>query len=219
MIAHDVEQGSLEWMQVRLGIPTASQFDRIVTPKKMAPATAADGYRAELLAEYLLGQPLEWGTSGWMERGTDMEDEARRWYAFERDVDVEKVGFVTSACGRAGGSPDGLVGDDGGIEIKCLSAKNHVRHMLGESIATHHVGQVQGYLWLTGRKWWDVISYHPDLPSVVERVTPNAEWVNAFEPALEAFSKKLESEKERLSQHRVLRPWHPEVQALLRGQR
>ena len=90
----DLEQGSTEWMMARLGIPTASRFDRLLTPKTRKPSASRDSYRAELVAEYLMGQPLDWGTSAWMERGTELEDEARRWYEMDRGVDVEQVGLV-----------------------------------------------------------------------------------------------------------------------------
>jgi hypothetical protein len=201
----ECEQGSVEWMQARLGIPTASQFDRIITPKALKPAGARFLYRAELVAEYLLGQPLDWGTSEWVERGTELEDEARRYYAFQRDVEVQQVGFVSRDDGLVGGSPDGLVGDDGGLEIKCLGAAKHVRHMLGEDLG--YVGQVQGNLWLTGRAWWDVLSYNPELPPVIHRIEPDPKWVEAFVPVLAEFITKLEADKAKLAHHRVTRPW------------
>lgn len=202
----ECEQGSIEWMQARLGVPTASQFDRILTPKSFKPSASRSTYGAELVAEWLLGQPIEWGTDMWMERGLELEADARLWYEFQNDVDVERVGFITR--GLVGGSPDGLVGDDGGLEIKCLGAAKHVRHLLGEDL--DYIGQVQGYLWLTGRKWWDVLSYNPELPPVVHRVEPDLKWVAAFEPVLEAFVEKLEADKAKLAHHRVPRPWHTE---------
>ena len=78
MKIHDMEQGTLEWMTIRIGIPTASRFDSLLTPKTRKPSGGRPRHRAELLAEWLLGQPLEWGTSAWMDRGTEMEGEARK---------------------------------------------------------------------------------------------------------------------------------------------
>lgn len=205
MIVHDVEQGGEGWMKLRLGIPTSSQFDRIITPARLNSSSAQKKYRAELLAEWLLGQPAEWGSSGWVERGTDLEGEARDYYAFERGVDVEQVGFISTDNGLVGCSPDGLVGDAGGLEIKCLSAANHVLAMLGES--DDYKGQIQGSLWLTGREWWDLCFYNPDLPPVIRRIEPDPEWQEAFEPEIEAFVERLEADKERLAEHRVTRPW------------
>lgn len=205
MKVHDVEQGSPAWMKLRLGIPTSSEFDRIITPARLAPSAGQRTYRGELLAEWLLGQPLENGSSGWMDRGRDLEAEARKWYAFDRAVDVRQVGFVSTDDGLVGCSPDGLVGTVGGLEIKCLSAQNHVMAMLGE--ADDYKGQVQGALWLTGCEWWDLVFYNPDLPPVVKRVEPDPEWREAFEPEIRAFVEQIEADKERLAAHKVTRPW------------
>ena len=137
----DMEQGTQEWMMARLGMPTASQFDRLLTPKTRKPSASRIRYSAELLTEWLLGQPLEWGSSAWMERGTDMEGEARKYYEMQYDVEVRQVGFVIRDDDAVGGSPDGLIGDDGGLEIKVPSALTHVQYMLGDAI--DYVGQVQ----------------------------------------------------------------------------
>ena len=215
MRTHTFEQGSTDWAFTRLGMPTASQFDRILTPKTLKPSAGQAKYRAELLAEWLMGQPLDWGTTAYMERGTEMEDEARDWYCFDRGVDVEQVGFVTRDDGFVGGSPDGLVGQNGGLEIKCPGPANHVLYMLEEDIG--YVGQVQGYMYLTGREWWDVLSYHPDLPKVVTRVARSEEYVAKLVPALDSFVERLEVDKVRLAEHRVERPWHPEAIAAMKA--
>lgn len=204
----ECEQGSIEWVALRNGVPTASQFDRIITPKSRKPSTARFTYRAELVAEFLMGQPLDWGTSAWVERGTEGEPEARRYYEFQNDVEVRQVGFIVRDDGLVGCSPDGLVGDDGGLEIKNLGAAKHVRHLLGENL--DFIGQVQGNLWLTGREWWDVLSYNPELPPVIHRIKPDAEWQEAFVPILEEFIVTLEADKAKFAHHRVPRPWHEE---------
>jgi hypothetical protein len=79
MIRLDLKQGTHEWLQARVGIPTASRFDDLITPKTRKPSSSATRYRNEILAEWILGHPIEWGTSQWMERGTELESEARRW--------------------------------------------------------------------------------------------------------------------------------------------
>ena len=214
-----VDQGSLDWMQARLGIPTASKYDCLLTPKTRKPSAGVHTYRAELMAEWLLGQPLDWGTTAWMERGTDMEDEAARFYAFDRGVEVEKVGVIMRDDGETGGSPDRLVGEDGGLEIKCPGASQHVKYLLGiDDLATSHIGQVQGYMYLTGRNWWDVLSYNPELPPVMVRVERDAEYLGLLVPILDALIAQLNADKEALAQHRVIRPWHPEIQEALRAQ-
>lgn len=206
MIIHDCEQGSLEWLNLRLGIPTMSQADKLMTPKTRKPSGSQHKYRAELLAEWLLGQPLDAGSSQFMERGTDQEKDARKWYEFDREVKVKQVGFITTEDGLIGGSPDGLRDEDGVIEIKVLAAKNHVLHMLGDD--PDYIGQCQGLLWLTDRDWVDFISYNTDLPPVVHRVERDPEWIEAFVPVVTEFSKSLEADKKRLAEHKITRPWN-----------
>lgn len=194
MIVHDVVQGSADWFALRIGKPTASRFDRIVTPKRLGYSSSAPKLIAELVAERILDRPVDWGVDEdtmWTERGAEMEAEARAWYEFERDVEVRTVGFVTNDAGTIGGSPDGLVGDDGGVEIKCRSAKHHMAGVLDfEPIAAPT--QVQGYLWLTGRKWWDVVAYNPDLPKRIDRVVPDPEVFAAFDEHFARFFRELD---------------------------
>lgn len=198
-----MEQGSLEWVRVRLGMPTASNFDSLVTPKSKKPSASADRYLREILAEWTLGHPLEWGSSGWTERGTEMEAEARRWYEFDREVEVREVGFVMRDDGLVGGSPDGLVGDDGGLEIKCPAAHTHVGYVLQpDALVASYVGQVQGLLYLTGRGWWHMLSYCPGFPEVVVRVEPDPEYHEALEGVLEGFLGRVEKGKARLREYR-----------------
>ena len=208
------EQGGVPWMLSRLARPTASCYDKILTPKQLKPAKS-ELYRAELLAEYLLGQPVEWGSSAWTERGTDMEAEARTWYEFDRDIEVQEVGFIARDDDKTGGSPDGLVGSNGGLEIKCLGAVKHMLHLMDNP--PEYVGQVQGYLYLTGREWWDVLFYNPNLPKRIERIYPNLKWGEAFVPVLDEFIERLDREKARWEYARNLHPMHPDVQAMLQG--
>lgn len=204
MIIHDVEQGTLDWMLLRLGLPTASQFDRLITPKTRKPSTAAANYRADLLAEWLMGHPIEWGSNGWMDRGTWMEKEAFQYYELNQNVDVVKVGFITSDDGSFGGSPDGLVGDDGGVELKVPNATMHTRYLLG--LEPDYFGQCQGYMYLTGRKWWDLLSYNPSLPPVIYRLQRDESYIAALEPVLREFCKTVEADKHKHYLYRVKGP-------------
>lgn len=210
MKTHDHEQGSVEWMVARLGLPTASNFDRLLTPKTRKPAAKRYSYLARLAGEWTIGQPKDWGSTDFMERGMAMEDEARKWYELHYDVDVDQVGFITRDDGLVGGSPDGLIGSDGGLEIKCPGLEQHTLYVLGlEELS--HIGQVQGLLYLTGRPYWDLVSYHPNLPKIVKRVTPDTSWLDAFLPVLDDFLEKLAEAKAELAEHRVPRPWHEEL--------
>lgn len=186
MIVLDVEQGSIEWTQARLGIATSSEFDRVVTPSRLEYASKASTYLMELLAEWVTGKELETWTSKWAERGHDLEPEARDAYAFERGAKVESVGFIYRDEERlCGCSPDGLVEEDGGLELKCPSAKWHITYLIRpEEFVEKHRMQVQGGLWVTGRSWWDLMSYYPGLPPVIEQVRPDPKVQKALDEHL-----------------------------------
>ena len=198
MIILDVKQGTDEWKRARLGIPTASQFHRIITPKTLKASSQAHGYMCELLAEWMLGEPLDDGAeTPWMVRGTALEDEAVRWYELQRDATTTEVGLCLLDDRSAGCSPDRLVGDDGGLEIKCPSAKIHVSYLLGDP-AEDHRAQVQGALWITGRQWWDVLSYNPVMPQVLITAERDEEFIGALAEAVAAFDVRLAEAKQEL---------------------
>lgn len=175
MIVHDVSQGSPEWFSLRCGIPTASEFGRIITPKKWQPASGSDGYINELIAEWLNAGPIESYQSAYMDRGVELQREAADWYAMEFDATLAAVGFVGNDEGTIGCSPDQLVGDDGGLEIKVPALKTHVGYMRDpESLVAAYRPQVVGCLWLCEREWWDIISYSPLTAQVRCRVYRDA---------------------------------------------
>jgi hypothetical protein len=183
MIVHNnVIQGTPEWATLRLGIPTASRFSDILTPKDMKPSKSANGYIAELVAEWALQTPLDGGSNAWMTRGHELESEARNWFSWEYDMPVTQAGFVTSDDGLVGCSPDGLVGDGAGLEIKCYEAGHHVQELLWPSEA--HKAQIQGCLWITGRDSWYRVFYNPALPSKVMRIDRDPEFIAALESAI-----------------------------------
>ena len=196
MIRCEAPQGSQDWLIDRLGIPTGSQFHRLLTPR-LKPSASATAYLYELLADDYAPMPQGDSAGAWADRGIEMEAEAVKWYEFDRDAKVEQVGFILTDDGKTGGSPDGLVGDDGGVEIKCKKLTTHIGYLLGEDEHAHRC-QCQGYLWLTGRKWWDLVFYNPVLPPVVRRYEPEQEWLDAFLPELEAFQARLSDARTRL---------------------
>lgn len=197
MIRLDVEQGTRAWLDAKVGIPSASNFHRIITPKTLKLSSSVTKYRQELLAELALGMPLDDATTEFMQRGTLQEKAARDWYSLQRDCDVEKVGFLLRDDRRVGCSPDGLVGADGGLEIKTPAAKGHLGHMLGDSEDDHRC-QVQGAMWLTGRAWWDLVSYNPDLPPVLRRYERDEKFIAAMADCVEQFLSFLDEGKEQL---------------------
>jgi hypothetical protein len=185
----DVQQGSLDWQTARLGIPTASRFDKILTPKTLKIAAGRRDYMHELLAESLLGSPLDAADTEWMARGREMEPNAVAWYEFQRGIDTEAVGFVLRDDGLVGCSPDRLVGPDGGLEVKCRGPKAHVACLLGDEPAV--TTQVQGCLWLCERDWWDVLGHHENLPPVLTRVHRDEKVIEALAAAVDQFTDEL----------------------------
>jgi len=176
----------------RLGIPTASQFHRLITPKSRKPATG-DGprtYRNELLMEWLLGVPKSAPPSGFMERGSVMETEARRYYEFQSSAKVERIGFVLADSRMVGASPDGFVGADGVVEIKCPAAHVHIGTLLGDNEGAHYA-QAQGVLWLAGRGWCDLVSYNPEIPSRIVRYRRDEAYIALLAGCVAAFSSDL----------------------------
>lgn len=173
MKIHDVEQRSDAWYALRLGKPTASEFSKIVTSKG-EPSKQAYTYAITLAVELFAGKPVDaWEGNNWTERGRELEQEALRLYAFAHDADILPVGFVTDDAETMGCSPDGLVGDDGMVEVKCLKAENHVKAILYHASKGHcppdYVQQTQGQLMICERQWCDLLFYHPDLPLLTIR--------------------------------------------------
>ena len=172
------DQGSQAWFGVRLGIPTASHAELIVTPTgKAATGQGRQSYINGLVAERLTGSIEMQHDTPAMERGRNLEPQARAWYEFETGRKVVEVGFVyRDADKTAGASPDGLVvGECGGIEIKCLMRRAHVGALLAGAPPKEYRPQVQFCLWTTGAAWWDFVLFtpEPELPSRIWRVLPD----------------------------------------------
>jgi len=173
MQTHNFEQCSPEWYQIRSGIPTASNFSKLVTSKG-EPSKTLPVYAQLLAAEKYAGKTLdEWQGNQWTERGKELEGDARDLYAFQYDVEPVQVGFITDDQGRYGCSPDSLIDDEGMLEIKCLKTENHVKAFLyfnkHEKCPTDYVQQTQGQLYVAEREWCDLFFFHPDLPHLTIR--------------------------------------------------
>jgi hypothetical protein len=202
MILIPCEQGTPEWLSARLSIPTASAFDRILTNTGKV-STQAEAYQNTLLAEWLTGLPegyepgARWEGNRHTERGHALEAEARAFYTLETGNAVETVGFVTTDDGLYGCSPDGLVGSDGLVEIKSKAPWHHVAALLGR-VSSEYYAQVQGQLWVTGRVWCDRVFFHPLMPSIIVRLTRDAEYLRKLAGALETFHFELEAKREKL---------------------
>lgn len=166
------EQGSPEWFEARRGIPTASMFATVMA--KGQGKTRAK-YLYQLAGEILTGEPMDTFSNAHMEHGHEVEGQARAAYELLNDVEVQEVGFIRE--GRAGCSPDGLVGDHGGLELK--RKLPHILidiHKRGE-MPTEYRAQVQGSMWITGRDWWDFGAYYPGLPLFTKRIRRDEKYI------------------------------------------
>lgn len=198
MIAIDVIQGSDEWAALRAGIPTASNFDKLITTKG-EPSKQAQKYLYQLAGERLIGTPMNGYQSDAMLRGQELEAEARASYELITDNTIQQVGFCFRDERRLYGcSPDSLIGDEGGLEIKCPTLPVAVEYLDKGKLPADYYQQVQGNLLVTGREWWDFMSYFPGLPPLIVRATRHEDFLQALEYALVGFCENLEALVKRL---------------------
>lgn len=191
MIVHNVIQGGPAWLTLRLGIPTASMFDCIVTPTG-AFSKQSRGYALKLVTERLLRRPLD--NIDHVEavaRGKELEPDAAKLYDFENDVRSVAVGFITTDDGRTGASPDRLVGDRGLLEIKCPSPNTQLGYLL-DGFDAKYRPQVQGQLMVAEREWCDWMAFHPEMPTVVVRIGRDEEYIAKLRAALREFNDQRE---------------------------
>ena len=199
MIKLDVEQGSDEWFAARCGIPTASNFDKIITATGKK-SSQAEGYMNTLLAESVTSEKSSIKQTDWMLRGIEMEPEARETYEFITDSKVDQTGLVfrdeskNVAC-----SPDGLL-PDRGLEIKCPAPGTHIGYLLGGKTPTTYIPQLQGSMWVTGFDTWDFLSYHPDIKPMIITVRRDEKFHNALDEIMGAFLDTLNEKRELLAQ-------------------
>lgn len=195
----EFEQRSIEWHQARKGIPTASNFDRIITSEGKQ-SKQRQKYLYELAGEKLGGIVDESYQSFAMTRGIEMESEARALYELLHE-NVQQVGFCLSDCNRFGCSPDGLIGENGGVEIKCPLIHTHVEYLLNckEEMPTDYFQQVQGSIFVTGRAWWDFVSYYPGLPPLIIREEPNDVFQRLLKKELDLFCEELDALVKKMS--------------------
>lgn len=196
-IVLDCQQGSPEWLRARLGLPTASNFDKVCTPTGKLSASS-DRLLAKLAAEWFLGVSLDDADSGFMQRGRDLEPEAAAWYEFDTNQTTTPVGLILRHDRKVGASPDRLVGDDGLLEIKCPSAEVHMTYLLG-GMTNDYRCQVQGQLWITGRQWSDLCSYHPSMPKVKVRFERDEDFIALLAEAMDKFIVRLDAAKVKLA--------------------
>jgi hypothetical protein len=185
-IIRDIEQGSDEWLQLKLGVASASNFDKIITSTGKE-SESLKKYALQLATELMLETPEPSFKNDVMARGNEVEPLARETYQQQTFNVVEQITMFKSDCGNFGYSPDGIIGDpdnivgDGGlVEIKCPIATTHFKYLLDNKMPTDYWQQVQGGLWVSQRKWIDFVSYNSyfkDKKLFVIRVERDEEYI------------------------------------------
>lgn len=193
MVIVNCEQNTDEWYQSRLGIPTASCFEKIINVNG-SRSKQREKYLYQLAGEKVTGEPCNGYYNANMERGHERERESREMYEFMNDVTVETPGFVYyDQSKQFGCSPDGLVGKDGGFETKDASPHIHLHRLENGWSKAQHFQQIQGCLYITGRKWWDLVSYSRGFKPLVVRFEPDEKFIKSLIGELSDFIHDLHS--------------------------
>lgn len=191
-MTEEIIQGSDAWKQLRLGKVTASRVADIIAKTKSGYSASRANYMAQLIAERLTGVPAEAYSNAAMQHGVDTEPEARCAYEFYQGVTVEQVAFVVHpTIDQAGASPDGLVGSDGLVELKCPNTATHLETLLGQAVPAKYVTQMQFQMACTGRQWCDFVSYDPRMPENMrlfsKRVLRDGKFIAEIENEIASF--------------------------------
>lgn len=199
-----MQQGSAEWFAARLGKVTASRVADVVAKTKSGPSASRKNYAAELILERLTGQATETFTSAAMQWGIDTEPQARAGYEFLTDSTVETVGFIDHPLiDMSGASPDGLVGNDGLIEIKCPIPATHLDTLRSGKVPERYITQMQWQMACTGRAWCDFVSFDPRFPENLqmfrERIERDADRIAELEREVTIFLSEIAEAVRQLS--------------------
>jgi len=189
----DFEQGSEAWKKARCGIPTASRFADILAKGE---GKMRRKYLYELAGEIMTGEPADSFSNGHMDRGKEMEDEARKFYAFVTGAKPTQVGFIRN--GQKGCSPDSLIGDRGGLEIKTKLPHLLIEAILRDDVPPEHKAQCQGFLWVSERDWTDICCYWPKMPPLIKRAGRDEAYIGRLETEVAAFNEELAALVDRL---------------------
>ena len=198
MKIHSVEQGAPEWLSLRLGMPTASEFCKIITPTGKA-STQAEAYSNRLVAELLTGKSADpFAGNDWTTRGNELEADAAAFYELQFGGDIKEVGFITNDEETFGASPDRLVDENGLLEIKCPAPHTHVGNLLDGQIDGKYTPQVQGQMLVTGRSWVDWLSYHPEMQPSIIRIERDEKYLELMRSMLTEFTENLQRKFQQL---------------------
>lgn len=192
-----MDQGTEEWFTIRIGKVTASRVADVIAKTKTGYSATRDNYMAQLVCERLTGQKGESFTNAAMQHGTETEPLARAAYEALKDVLVDEVGFVPHpSIDMAGASPDGLVGADGLLEIKCPNTATHIETLMSKTVPGKYNTQMQFQMACTGRQWCDFVSFDNRLPEqfqlFVKRVPRDDEFIKQMEDEVVKFLNELD---------------------------
>ena len=193
-----IVQGSPEWFAERVGKVTASRVADVIARTKSGWGASRANYMAELIAERLTGAKSEGFVNAAMQHGIDTEPHARDAYSFYAGVEVEPVGFIAHpTIPMSGASPDGLVGNDGLVEIKCPSTATHIDTLLNGKVPEKYITQMMWQMACTGRKWCDFVSFDPRMPEsmrlFIKRVERDEKLIASLEKEVELFLREVET--------------------------
>jgi putative phage-type endonuclease len=196
-------QGTAEWRAIRAGKVTASRVSDVIARTKTGWGASRANYMAELIAERLTGTPAESYSNAAMVWGTEKEPDARAAYEFQTDAEVIQIGFAPHPkIAASGASPDGLIGDDGMVEIKCPNTATHIETLLGNAVPAKYVTQIFWQMACTGRTWCDFVSFDPRLPEsmrlFVRRLHRNDAEISRLEGAVVEFLAELDQKASEL---------------------
>lgn len=199
-----MEQGSNEWKAARLGKLTASRMADAVARTKSGWGASRANLMATLMVERLTGQPADSYTNDAMKWGTETEPQARSAYSFITDADVEQVGFIDHPkIAMSGASPDGLIGADGALELKCPNTATHIEFLLSGTIPDKYQKQMTWQLACMERVWCDFVSFDPRLPVDLQikivRFIPSKDEITELEKQARDFLKELDAKLESLT--------------------
>jgi len=199
MLIVNCEQNTPEWYEARLGIPTASGFDRIITTKGEV-SKSREKYLYELAGEIVTGEQFVGYSNGNMDRGHEREQESREYYEFINMIKMDRPGFVYFDENKEFGcSPDGLVGKDGGFETKDAAPHIHIDRLENGWSQAQYYQQVQGSLYVTGRKWWDLQSYSRGFTPLVVRFERDEDFIRKLAVEIRRFNNDLKKLVEKYS--------------------
>jgi putative phage-type endonuclease len=198
-----IEQGTPEWFAQRLGKVTASRISDIIAKTKTGVSASRGNYLAQLVAERLTGQTADSFKSGAMQHGTETEPQARMAYEAETGLMVSEVAMIEhQTIAMSGASPDGLVGEDGLVEIKCPNTSTHIATLLADKAPSGYIPQMQWQMACTGRQWVDFVSFDPRMPEdmqlFIKRVPRDNALIAEYEAEVVKFLAEVQETVDKL---------------------